>query len=99
MMIRLGMTRGQALLLVLVMALVYIGVISLFATGEAKAEQALSYHEVTVQRGDTIWHLASRYHEKAGMSVSELADAIMEHNELSGALIYPGKNLRIPVES
>ena len=93
---RIGITRGHALLLLLGCFLIVSLVGSFVFATDAQADY-LTFEEITVQRGDTLWMIAHQYHEKAGMSIPRLIDEIVEVNNLPGPQIFPGKNLRIPV--
>lgn len=99
--VRIGITRGQALICAAAFAFFfYILSGFVFASEGPTGQQpaALQVKEVTVQPGDSLWKLAVRYHEKTGMGVQELVDLLMEMNGLDDAIIYPGQNLRIPVK-
>lgn len=92
---RLGITRGQALLVTLALGLLFCLAGGMFSA-EVKADETY-FKVVTVREGDSIWEFASRYHEAAKMETEEMVDAIIEANQLENVLIYPGQNLKIPV--
>jgi nucleoid-associated protein YgaU len=94
---RIGMTRGQALIFLLAFSLFFYLLTELVFAYEPVTQQ--TYKEVTVQPGDSLWKLAVRNQEAAGMEVSELVEAIMQANELDNAIIYPGQNIKIPLKS
>ncbi|MBN6189108.1 LysM peptidoglycan-binding domain-containing protein [Aneurinibacillus sp. BA2021] len=54
--------------------------------------------EVVVEPGDTLWKLADRYNEQAGMSINELLFYIQRENGLKSAMVQPGDHIIIPVE-
>lgn len=54
--------------------------------------------EVTVQEGETLWDLATRFHGQVGMSTQELLFYITKENKLETATIHPGDHIRIPVK-
>jgi LysM repeat protein len=56
-----------------------------------------NHMEVIVQEGETLWDLASRYHEEAGMSTQELLFYIQRENKLESAVVYPGDPIQIPI--
>lgn len=56
-----------------------------------------NHMEVIVQEGETLWDLASRYHEEAGMSTQELLFYIQKENNLESAVLYPGDPIQIPI--
>lgn len=94
---RIGITRGQALIFLVAFAFFFYILSGFVFASEGVPEVQLK--EVTVQPGDSLWKLAVRYQEKAGMDVQELIDLMKEINDLDSAIIYPGQNLHIPVKS
>lgn len=59
------------------------------------AAMPVSYANVTVRSGDTLWALAERVTPTGG-DVQASVDAIVAANHLSGAAVRPGQHLRIP---
>jgi nucleoid-associated protein YgaU len=94
---RIGITRGQALIFLMAFSLFFYLLTELVFASEPKIEPA--FKEVTVQAGDSLWELAVRNQEAAGMEVSELVDAIMKANEMDSVIIYPGQTIKIPLKS
>ncbi len=62
----------------------------------ASADAPVIWQEIMVNEGDTLWAIAEK-------SSSESEDirlkihAIIEENNLRGAIIFPGETLRVPV--
>ncbi|MED0675242.1 LysM peptidoglycan-binding domain-containing protein [Aneurinibacillus thermoaerophilus] len=54
--------------------------------------------EVVVEAGDTLWSIADRYNEKAGMSINELLFYIQRENKLDSAIVHPGDHIIIPIK-
>jgi hypothetical protein len=104
--IRLGITRGQAILFLLSFVLFFYLLTELvFASGvnEPSVLQEIpvaaeSLIEVTVREGDSLWELASQYTSEANPDTREFIEKIKEMNDLEGVIIYPGQTLRIPLE-
>jgi cell division protein YceG involved in septum cleavage len=76
--------------------------ISMFLIGMTKLVYASflsndNYCEVIIQEGETLWDIASRYHEQAGMSTQELLFYIQKENDLQSAIVYPGDSIVIPI--
>jgi LysM repeat protein len=94
---RIGITRGQALIFLLAFSLFFYLLTELVFASEVQ-QQEIPSKLVTVQPGDSLWKLASRHQEAAGMDVQELVGAIMELNNLDSVIIYPGQNIRIPLQ-
>jgi nucleoid-associated protein YgaU len=81
-------------------------VVALAALGAIVAIPALSssllhaagserFASVIVHRGDTLWTLAES-HTPAGGSIQETIDTILAVNQLDGAAVVPGQQIRIP---
>lgn len=51
--------------------------------------------KVVVDSGDTLWTLAN-IHAPCGMDVRDYLDEVLEKNELTGVLIYPGQEIVLP---
>ena len=103
--VRLGITRGQALVFLLSAILFFYLTIELAFASVAKGSAGLpelpsqpaTVLEVTVQEGDSLWELANLYREQSSLEASELVQKIKEVNELDGVMIYPGQTLLIPL--
>lgn len=94
---RLGITRGQGLFIVILVVLFsYLLTSFVFATEETASE--VRHKVITIQDGDSLWKIASRNATELGMTTSELIDRIMELNHLDNAIIYAGRNLKIPIK-
>lgn len=59
------------------------------------AAAAISYEEVTVAAGDSLWSLAES-HPAAGLSTDDLVQVIQDHNGLERAGLTPGQVLLVP---
>lgn len=55
-----------------------------------------SYHNVTVNNGDTLWEIAGQYTENKE-DIREVVFRICEENNLTDQKIYPGQIIRVPV--
>lgn len=99
------MTRGQALLILFSFCLVCFILGGIVFSAEAKSldnakEIAVaepSYKLVTVKKGDSIWTLAVRNHTDKTEDVRHFMQEIIELNQLADLTIYPGQNLKIPL--
>ncbi|HAA37359.1 MAG TPA: hypothetical protein DCE00_00650 [Firmicutes bacterium] len=82
----------STMLLLLVCSIV-VG-ITLFSDNVAVGESRLP-RTIVVETGDTLWTLAQRYAPQR-MDIRKYIKLIMDHNELSGPLLYPGQELELP---
>lgn len=68
--------------------------ITFFSNNVAMGETRLPQN-IVVESGDTLWTLAQRYAPQR-MDIRKYVNLIMEHNSLSGPLVYPGQVLELP---
>ena len=61
----------------------------------ASHQQELSYKEVKVQYGDTLWNIARTY-GSSNMDVRETVYEICRINGVEAGSIYPGQVLKVP---
>jgi len=59
------------------------------------APKNISYEEIEIKHGDSLWSLAERYH--GNMSAEKWMDIVMIENNLDNASIIAGDELLIPV--
>lgn len=107
--VRIGVTRGQAILFLITFSLFFYLLTELvFASvaegSAAKGDEAVVANdpshfvqEVTVREGDSLWKLSVRYQEEANMDVQRLVEEIKLINGLEDVVIYPGQTLLIPI--
>jgi len=81
-----------AIFLVLVIGLS----LSLFYSTMATGSEPLSYIEITVEQGDTLWELAQD-NLTENQDIRAVIYEIRELNNLSTANLTPGQIIRIPV--
>lgn len=93
---RRGITRGQACLILLMTCLTIYLLGGLVFASESAAN-GTDYKVISVREGDSLWKIAIRYHEQAGMELTECVDEMIAINDLDGAIIYPGQSLKVPV--
>jgi LysM repeat protein len=62
---------------------------------KAEASSLPTEIRVTVQNGDNLWSIASRYNSINHVSVLDMVDLIMEENHLTKTSIRPGQVLSI----
>lgn len=95
-----GITRGQALLsILLIVVLSFVASSMIF--GKEKVAIAAPHAQkgallITIQSGDTLWSIAEAYKEKSGLTARELLEEIMKQNHLDSPMIYAGNDLIIP---
>jgi LysM repeat protein len=85
-----------SLLLLLGTSLVHLFSIDISQT--AVAGELPKHITVTVEPGETLWHIASRY-AKHEVTTWEFIHLIQEENQLDSNQIYPGQTITIPIVS
>lgn len=56
------------------------------------------YNYITVQKGDTLWSIASNLSIYNDMEIRELVYLISNDNDIYNASIYPGDIIKIPLK-
>ncbi|MGC5323961.1 cell division suppressor protein YneA [Brevibacillus sp. SYSU BS000544] len=95
--VKIGITRGQAILYTLLLGIVFYLMGSLMV-GSVNADTT-QYKVVTVKAGESVWQLATEHSQSADADIREIVDHIIEVNGLENVLIYPGQSLKIPVRN
>lgn len=84
------------------LAIVMLGGLLTFAFARnqavASAVAAISYEEVTVEAGDSLWSIAAA-HPAQGLSTDELVQVLQERNGLERAGLTPGQVIAVPSQS
>lgn len=81
------------------LAVLILSSIILFAVGQlAKEQPALDKIEYKVERGDSLWSIASKYCPD-DMKMWDYIDTIIDENGLLGKTIHPGQILLVFKES
>lgn len=62
-----------------------------------KLEEEVSYQQVVVSQGDTLWTYSKEYGEN--VPIEQWIDEVVRINELTTTTIKTGEKLRIPVTS
>ncbi len=100
------MTRGQAILILLIFCFMCFMLGGLVFSAEAKSMETKpieseaaepAYKLVTVKSGDSLWNLAVRYHSEDDEDVRSCVNKLIELNQLEDLTIYPGQNLKVPL--
>ncbi len=78
--------------IVLVLALIFIALFTIFA----HIEEPVRFATVTVRSGDTLWSLA-REHGNPETDPRNTVYEMRQINNLESPQIYPGQKLQIPV--
>ncbi|WP_432774175.1 LysM peptidoglycan-binding domain-containing protein [Brevibacillus gelatini] len=95
--VRLGITRGQAILFLIASSLFFYLLTELVFASASQAEPpAPKGKEVTVRSGDSLWTIAVRHQPSEQVDVRDLVQDIKIANDLDSNLIYPGQTLFIP---
>ncbi|GAA0339039.1 hypothetical protein GCM10008967_31640 [Bacillus carboniphilus] len=78
------------LLFAWILAFVYIQL-----TAETSAD---NYQSITINKGDTLWEIASTYQEEANHSIQSFIAWVEDMNNIDVNSIKPGDQIVIPVE-
>lgn len=74
----------------------YFGLALRTADAESNMERKdKAYVEVMVKKGDTIWHLAHKYH-RGNNDIRKVIHIIKKVNNIADVNIVPGEILKIP---
>lgn len=95
--VKIGITRGQAILYTLLLGIVFYLMGSLMV-GSVNADTT-QYEVVTVKAGQSVWQLAMEHSQSADADIRETVDHIIEVNGLENVFIYPGQSLKIPLQN
>ena len=69
---------------------------SIAASKRAEVAGSVSYVEIIVSKGDSLWDIASE-HSIQGLATADTVELIEEHNTLDGALLVAGQRLWVPL--
>lgn len=67
----------------------------LFVAFTSNSPKNITYQEIEVEHGDSLWSLSEQYHGK--MSTEKWMDIVMVENKMNNVAITAGKPLVIPV--
>lgn len=59
--------------------------------------KTISYEEVVVKKGDTIWNISIKYTPK-DKDVRKTVYEIRKINNLNDCIIFPGQTLKVPID-
>lgn len=69
-----------------------------YSQDDRKDEEGANSHLlIIVQEGDTLWKIA-REHQREGQDTRALIYGIRKINDLNTAQIYPGQQIKIPLQ-
>jgi hypothetical protein len=89
-MIKLIKDYSYLIVFVCVLFLVFFTMNTVFA--EDEEYQVLS---VTVEGGDTLWEIASVYHQQVDMSIQDYIYKLRTLNGLDSVIIHPGQTIQV----
>ncbi|MGI6706875.1 MAG: cell division suppressor protein YneA [Clostridia bacterium] len=69
--------------------------LSLYRPTKAQSSKHIEYHQVYIEEGDTLWHLAREYVPER-MDIRKFIEIVKEQNSLSSGEIRPGQVIRFP---
>jgi len=95
-------TRGRLLLVAsgLIVALSLLSATSALGSGDgagSTASQPVSYEEITVLPGETLWSIAGEVAPEANRA--DVVAAIVDLNGLNGSALHSGQRLRVPTSN
>lgn len=90
--------RGRLLLTLLFLGLVLSALTAFGSTSAATGEvgEPIATHTVMVHEGDTLWAIASELAEPG--EVREMVHQIEQLNALSGASVFAGQEIAVPID-
>lgn len=91
---RFALRSFAAIALIIALAAAVFAIGSERAAAQAALASSLSFEEVKVGPGDSLWALASE-HAVEGISTNEMVQIILEENDLEEGMLYPGQTLRV----
>ncbi len=93
-------TNKKRFLLFITFSLItgFIFISSIIFQTPAEFERENKYINVYVNNGDTLWDIAAKYNY-SGKDVREFINKIVKENQLASAGVFPGQNLKIPVNT
>lgn len=66
------------------------------ASFDNERKYADEYEIYEVQSGDTLWSIADRFNDDRGIPLLKMLDQLYKVNQIEGAVIHPGQQLKIP---
>lgn len=85
--------KNKAAILILLTAMLIL-IFILFSSGGATTVE--KYETVIVRAGDTLWGIA-KSNLPSGMDIREYIYVIKKANNITGSIIYPGQELKLPL--
>lgn len=81
--------------ILIVVSLLFSGIISI-TRGSVQGEAIDKYEIVTVEYGDTLWDIASKYNKNKHKDLREFIYIIKKENNLNGSFLIPSQVIKIP---
>ncbi|MCX7695834.1 MAG: LysM peptidoglycan-binding domain-containing protein [Caloramator sp.] len=85
-----------SLLLFFLIISFYISKVSSYYKNNIK-NKTITYKEVVVKKGDTIWNISIKYTPK-DKDVRKTVYEIRKINNLNDCIIFPGQTLKVPID-
>lgn len=85
-----------SLLLFLLIISISISMVSSYYKNKTQ-NKTISYEEVVVKKGDTIWNISIKYTPK-DKDVRKTVYEIRKINNLNDCIIFPGQTLKVPID-
>ena len=86
------MRRTRFLCILTIMA---VGILAFAQLASAGTKGEPSYETISVQKGDTLWSIASR-HNESGKEMRKLIAEIKDINGMESSEVYQGDVIKIP---